>query len=146
MSAEANEAASRRVFDIFNGEDLDGFDEILSADFVNYDPAEPEGAIRGIEAAKERTQGYRTAMSDLNVTVEEVIATDDAVVARWRAKGTNDGELMGIPATGKSMEITGMTIDHFDPEGRIVESFDQWDNAGFMQQLGISPDVLAEAS
>lgn len=145
MSAESNAAAARRVFDAFNEGDLGALDEVCAPDIVSHDPAEAED-VRGVEAHKQRVQGYRTAMSDLNVTVEELIATEDSVVTRWRARGTNDGELMGMPASGRSMDITGITIDHFDADGRIVESWDQWDNVGFMQQLGISPDVMAEAA
>ena len=52
---------------------------------------------------------------------------------------------MGMPATGKAVEITGTSIDHFDSDGLISESYDQWDNAGFMQQLGVSPEVAAQA-
>jgi steroid delta-isomerase-like uncharacterized protein len=145
MSVETNEAASRRAFDAFNTGDLGAIDEVCSPEYVNYDPSEPNGELRGIEANKEQVQKYRTAMSDLSVTIEELIATDDAVFTRWRATGTNDGELMGMPPTGKALEITGMSIDHFDADGRITESYGQWDNAGFMQQLGVSPEVAAQA-
>jgi steroid delta-isomerase-like uncharacterized protein len=145
MSAQTNEAAARRALDAFNTGDVEALDEVCSPDYVDYDPNDPGGVARGIEAGKEKVQRYRTAMSDLSVTIEELIATDDAVITRWRAKGTNDGELMGMPATGKVVEITGTSIDHFDSDGRIAESYDQWDNAGFMQQLGVSPEVAAQA-
>lgn len=84
-------------------------------------------------------------MPDLQVTAEDLIATDDKVVMRWTVRGTNDGELMGMPPTGRSVEITGISIDRFDEDGRLVETWDQWDNAGFMEQLGISAEALAEA-
>jgi steroid delta-isomerase-like uncharacterized protein len=146
MSVQTNEAAARRALDAFNTGDLEALDEVCSPDYVDYDPADAGGVARGIEAGKEKVQRYRTAMSDLSVTIEELIATDDAVITRWRAKGTNDGELMGMPATGKVVEITGTSIDHFDSDGLITESYDQWDNAGFMQQLGVSAEVAAQAS
>jgi steroid delta-isomerase-like uncharacterized protein len=144
MSAETNETASRRIYEAFTTGDLEAVDEVCAPAVVSHDPAEPED-VEGTEAHKQRIQMYRNAMSDLSVTVEELIATDDAVVARWRARGTNDGELMGMPATGRKVEITGLSIDHFDSDGRIVESYDQWDNAGFMQQLGITAETAAQA-
>jgi steroid delta-isomerase-like uncharacterized protein len=144
MSAEANAAAARRVTDeAFNQGRMEVFDEICSPDVVSHDPAEP-GDVRGIEAHKERVRGYRTAMSDLEVVFDDLIVTGDKVVTRWTARGTNDGELMGMPATGKSVEITGISIDRFDADGKLVETWDQWDNAGFLTQLGLSPEAAAQ--
>jgi steroid delta-isomerase-like uncharacterized protein len=145
MSAEANAAAARRVAEeAFNQGRLEVFDEICSPDVVSHDPAEPED-IRGIEAHRERVRGYRTAMSDLHVVFEDVIATDDKVVSRWRARGTHDGELMDMAPTGRHIEITGISIDRFDPDGKLVETWDEWDNAGFMAQLGLLPEAAAQA-
>jgi steroid delta-isomerase-like uncharacterized protein len=143
MSAEANAAAARRVVEeAFNQGRLEVFDEVCSPDVVSHDPAEPED-LRGIDAHKERVRAYRTAMSDLEVVIDDVIAAGDKVATRWRARGTNDGELVGMAPTGKHIEITGMSIDHFDSEGKIAETWDQWDNAGFMVQLGLAPEPAA---
>jgi steroid delta-isomerase-like uncharacterized protein len=145
MSTESNAQAARRgIEEGFNQGQVDVFDELCSPDIVTHDPAESED-IRGIEPLKERTLGYRTAMSDLVVSIDDIFAADDKVATRWTARGTNDGEMGGMPATGKSVEITGLTIDRFDSEGKIVETWDQWDNAGFMTQLGVSPEAMAEA-
>jgi steroid delta-isomerase-like uncharacterized protein len=145
MSAEANAATARRVLDeAFNQGKLEVLDEICSPDHVSHDPAEPED-VRGIEALKERVQQYRTAMSDLEVTVEDIFASGDKCAMRWSARGTNDGELLGMPPTGKKVEITGNSIDRFDSDGKIVETWDNWDNAGFMTQLGITPEMAGQA-
>jgi steroid delta-isomerase-like uncharacterized protein len=141
----ANEAAARSIIEQGFAEGrLEVFDEVCSPDVVSHDPAEQED-VTGIPAHKERAKGYKTAMSDLSLTVEECFAAGDKVVIRWRARGTNDGELMGMPPTGRSVEITGCSIDRFDADGRLVESWDQWDNLGFMTQLGISAEAMAEA-
>ena len=146
MSAESNATAARRVLDeAFNQGKLEVLDQVCSPDVVTHDPAEPED-VRGIEANKERVRMYRTAMSDLHVELDDIFASDDKVATRWRASGTNDGELMGMPATGKHLEITGNSIDRFDADGKIVETWDQWDNAGFMMQLGISPEAAAQST
>ena len=88
---------------------------------------------------------YRTAMPDLEVVVEDAFGSGDRVCTRWTARGTNDGELMGMPPTGKRVEITGNSIDRFDADGKVVETWDQWDNAGFMTQLGLTPEAAAQA-
>lgn len=145
MSAEANAEAARRILDeAFNQGRYEVFDEVCSPDVVSHDPAEPED-LRGIDAHKDRVRAYRTAMSDLEVVLDDVFASGDKVATRWTAKGTNDGELMGMAPTGKHIEITGNSIDRFDADGKLVETWDQWDNAGFMTQLGVSPEALVQA-
>lgn len=144
MSAQSNAAAARRILDeAFNQGRLEVFDEVCAPDIVTHDPAEPDD-LRGIEAHKGRVEGYRVAMPDIAVTIEDLIADGDTVVTRWMARGTNDGELMGMPPTNRPVEITGISIDRFDASGRVVETWDQWDNAGFMSQLGISPAATAD--
>lgn len=146
MSAEENIATAKRVLEeAFNQGEVEVFDEVCAADCVSHDPAE-DGDVRGIEAHKERVIGYRTAMPDLHVTCEDAFASDDRVCMRWSVRGTNTGELGEMPATGKSVEFTGMSVDRFNQDGQIVETWDQWDNAGFMAQLGIGAEAMAEAS
>ena len=141
MSAEANAATARRIGEeAFSKGRLEVLDEILSPQVVSHDPAEPED-VRGIEAHKERIRMYRAGFSDLVVTFDDVIPAGDTVVTRWTASGTNDGEVMGMPPSGKRVTITGMSIDRFDTDGKIVETWDQWDNVGFMAQLGVMPEL-----
>jgi steroid delta-isomerase-like uncharacterized protein len=145
MSAEANAATARRVVDeAFNEGRLDVIDEVSSPDIVTHDPAEPED-LHGTEVLKERVNRYRTAMPDLHITFDDVFATEDRAAMRWTVRGTNDGELEGMPATHRKVEITGNSIDRFDADGKIVETWDNWDNAGFMAQLGITPEMVAQA-
>ena len=142
MSAE-NKALSRRILeDAFNAGNLSAMDEILAETFVNYDAALPEPGI-GIEAAKASVAGYREAFPDLKITIEEQIADGDRVVTRWIGRGTHQGDLMGIPATGKQATVTGITIDTI-AGGRITESRTNWDTLGLLQQIGVVP-ALATA-
>ena len=143
MSAESNKALSRRVLEeAFNAGNIDVIDELVTTDFVNHDAALPEAMI-GPEAAKATISGYRTAFPDLRITIEEQIADDQGVATRWSAKGTQEGELMGMPATGKQATVTGITIDRI-VDGRIAESWTNWDTLGMLQQLGVVP-ALATA-
>ena len=141
MSAESNKALSRRVLEeAFNAGNIDAIDELVTTDFVNHDAALPEAMI-GPEAAKATISGYRTAFPDLRITIEEQIADDQGVATRWSAKGTHEGDLMGMPPTGKQSTVTGITIDRI-VDGRIAESWTNWDTLGMLQQLGVVP-VLA---
>jgi steroid delta-isomerase-like uncharacterized protein len=140
MSAEDNVATAQRIVDeAWNARNLDALDELVASDVVNHDPADPED-VRGLDALKERIAGYHAAMSDLKVTFDEAFGSGDFVATRWHAEGTNDGELAGMPATGKRVSMTGLSIDRFDADGKLAETWDQWDNLGFMQQLGMIPE------
>jgi steroid delta-isomerase-like uncharacterized protein len=143
MSAESNKALSRRLLEeAFNAGNISVVDELVTPDFVNHDAAIPEPVI-GPAAAKATIEGYRTAFPDLRITIEEQIGDSEGVATRWSAKGTHEGELMGMPATGKQATVTGITIDRF-VGGRIAESWTNWDTLGMLQQLGAVP-ALATA-
>ena len=139
MSAQ-NKAVAMRFFEAFNARDLDAFDEILAPDAVDHDPQNPFREMRGPEGAKRNAQMYHAAFSDGRFEVHEQLAEGDCVVTRWTAKGTNDGELMGMSPTGKSVEIDGIGIDRI-ADGKVVESCGCWDTLGMMQQLGVVPEA-----
>jgi steroid delta-isomerase-like uncharacterized protein len=143
MSTEDNKAIIRRQYEeAINEQKLDLLDELIGPDYVSHDPTLPE-PIRGVEGLKEYAGGYFTAFPDLQFTIEEQIAEGDTVVTRWTARGTHEGELFGIAPTGKRTTTTGVSIERL-ADGKIVESHDQWDALGLMQQLGVAP-ALTEA-
>ena len=74
------------------------------------------------EAARKTAEMFLAAFPDTSYTIEQQVAEGDLVVTRWTARGTHEGELMGIPATQKSVEVTGIAIDRFS-DGKIVESW-----------------------
>jgi steroid delta-isomerase-like uncharacterized protein len=137
---EENKRISRRSVDeIFNQGNLEVAEELYAPDFIGYDPALPD-PMRGPEGIKQQAEGYRAAFSDMRLTIDDEIAEGDRVVTRWTARGTHDGELFGIPATGKQSTVVGMTIDRII-DGRIVESWNSWDTLGLLQQLGAVPEL-----
>jgi steroid delta-isomerase-like uncharacterized protein len=133
-----NTTAARRVVEeAFNEGRLETLDELMSADVVGHDAALPE-PTRGVDAQKEQIDGYRRAFPDIHMTIEDLVAADDTVVTRWTGHGTNTGPLWHMEPTGKEATVTGITIDRF-ADGRIVESWTNWDTLGMMQQLGVIP-------
>ena len=145
MSAEDCAAKSRRLLESgWNAGDMSVFDELCAQGVVDHDPA-GDADIHGIEAQKEKARMYRAAMSDLKITIDDVVANDNSCAIRWTARGTNDGELMGAPATGKHLEVTGISIDRYDQDGKVTEVWDQWENFGFMRQLGMVPEGAGAA-
>ena len=141
--SEENKLIARRVpEEVFGKGNLDVIDELVADDFVNHDPSIPPEVPGGPEGLKMFAQVYITAFPDLKIKVDDQVAEGDKVVSRWSASGTHEGELMGIPATGKQSEVTGITIDRI-VGGKIVESWNNWDTLGLLQQLGVVPQIGA---
>ena|SRR5215216_6039898 len=139
MLSETNKTVSRRFFEeVFSQGKLNLLDELTTMDHVNNGPGNPPGLPTGIEGTKQLVTLYRNAFPDLHFTVDEQIAEGDKVVTRWTGHGTHKGELMGIPATGKSSTVTGIIIDRL-VNGKIAESWGVFDQFGMMQQLGVIP-------
>jgi steroid delta-isomerase-like uncharacterized protein len=132
--SEKNQATVRRLFDeVWTKGNLKALDDILTSDHVNHDPVNPG---RGLEAVRNTVKKYRTAFPDCRLDVDELITSGDNVIARWRYSGTHKGQLEGIPATGRRVNGSGITILRFMGD-KIQESFVSWDALGMMQQLGV---------
>jgi predicted ester cyclase len=139
MSTEANKAISRRFLkEIFSQGNLAVADEIIAPGHVNSGPGTLPGLPPGPEGSKQLITVYRNAFPDVQFTLDEQIAEGDKVVTRFTAHGTHKGELAGIPPTGKSSTVTGMSVDRI-VNGKIVESWGIFDQFGMMQQLGVIP-------
>jgi steroid delta-isomerase-like uncharacterized protein len=134
------EASRRLIEECFNEGKLELADQLISPQAVNHDPAEPARmrGLRGPEAFKQTVTLYRAAFPDLRMTVDDVIAADDKVVARWHSEGTHRAELEGLAPTGAHVTVTGISIDRWE-NGKVVESWSEWDNLGLARQLGAAP-------
>ncbi len=138
MSVEENKAILRRGYEeIHNKGNLAAVDELIATNFVDHDPLNA-GLPPGPQGVKEGFAMLRAAFPDLHVTVEDMIAEGDKVVARLTMRGTHKGELMGIPATGKQIAVAVIDIIRF-AGGKGVEHWNVIDNLGMMQQLGVVP-------
>lgn len=124
-----------------NRGNLDVVEDVFTPDVKYYLPFSPEPLV-GREAVKEVVSGFRTAFPDLKVRVEELIEEGDTLAARVTASGTNGGELMGNPPTGRKATWSVVHICHFR-EGRIAEDRITFDVLAFMQQLGVVPAPAA---
>jgi predicted ester cyclase len=137
--SEENKAIARRVLEaVFSGQgNLDVADELFAPNYVGHDPASP-GDIRGPEGAKEFAGMYRSAFPDVQMSVEDQVAEGEKVVTRWIASGTHLGEIMGIAPSGNRVTVTGTSIERI-VDGKIVETWDNYDALGMMQQIGAIP-------
>ncbi len=143
MSEDGNTALVRRFIDeVFNTGNFDAVDEILAPEYVHHDPTTQEFGS-GMEGFKRLIDYYRGAFPDLEISIDDQIGAGDRVVNRWTGRGTHQGELMGIPATGRPVSADGISI-HRIVDGRIAETWNNYDALGMMRQLGAISGIKAE--
>jgi steroid delta-isomerase-like uncharacterized protein len=129
--------AQRFNEDVWGRGDEAALEELLDPDFVDHDALPGQSPDR--EGHRQILAAFRSAFPDLNVTTEDVVAEGDRVVTRWTARGTHQGDLMGIAPTGKGVTIKGIDVLRV-AEGRIVERWAQFNDLEMMQQLGVVPE------
>lgn len=135
--SEENKALARRYNEeVWNNRNLDVIDELMADDMVDH--ALPPEIPPGPDGAKAFVGMYVNAFPDVKITIDDLVAEGDKVVTRWTATGRHEGELMGIPATGKQVTVTGIDITRYSG-GKIVEHWGEFDQMGMMQQLGVVP-------
>lgn len=113
-------------------------DELYAENFVDLNPIPGVPGTR--EGLKMQLVAYRQAFPDMNTTVNDMVAEGDKVVIRFTIRGTHTGDMMGIPPTGKSGEIAGITMLRLE-DGKIVEEFSLADMMTLYQQLGLVPET-----
>ncbi len=135
MSTEENKALVRRLYeDGWTGGDLDVAANSYAPDFVNHNPALP-GMPPGPDGIKMLIGAFRGVFPDLRYEIEQQVAEGDKVVSHWTMYGTQLGEFMGLPASGKQVAVQGITIDPV-AGGRIVEHWSIHDALSLFHQLG----------
>jgi steroid delta-isomerase-like uncharacterized protein len=108
----------------------------LTEDAVYHDPGAPPSI--GHEGQKLRTAGLLAAFPNPKFEIHEMIGEAEKVVVRWTFRARHDGPFGPIPATGKEIGMTGITI-YALRDGKIAEAWSNFDQLGLMQQLGAIP-------
>jgi steroid delta-isomerase-like uncharacterized protein len=134
MSVEENKQIVRRYQEIYNSNNLDALEEVVSENLLT--PSIMPGIPSGIEGAKVAHKIMLTGFPDYQTVIDDLIAEGDQVVARITMSGTHTGNFMGIPATGKRVEFTGIYIARI-MGGKIVEHWGEEDGVSLLTQLGI---------
>jgi steroid delta-isomerase-like uncharacterized protein len=138
VSADTNKEIVRRLaVEPWKG-NLGVIDELVAANYIGHDPA--AGDLQGPQGVKEFVTTYLAGFPDGKITVDEQLAEKDLVATRWTGRGTHQGELMGIPPTGKQVTVSGLTISRLK-NGKVIEEWSNWDTLGMLQQLGVVPEL-----
>ena len=138
MSTEENKAIVRRFFkEVCNDRNLQAAQEVFDPELVYQEPRSVSPGGKGITAIQNEVSIYHKGLPDAQWIVHEVLAAEnDKVVVRWTGQGTHQGDLSGIPPTGKKVSVEALTL-FTCKNGKIVEMIDSWDALAMMQQLGI---------
>jgi len=131
-------ATMTRMYDLLSAGDIDGFGDLVADDFIEHE--DMPGIERSKEGVKQLFRMYRTGFPDLRMEAEDILVSGDKVVARVRGTGTHEGEFMGMPATGKSVDVQLIDIIRFGDDGLAHEHWGVFDALKMMQQLGAIPE------
>lgn len=133
MTMSIETTVRRFIEQVINQGDFLMLDEVIHPDYVHRSP---DQALQGRQALRELITGYRSAFPDLHIELEELVDGGDKTVVTFTLTGTHQGQLMGIPATGGQVKVSGMILSRFE-DGRIVEEFELLDTLSLLQQLGM---------
>jgi steroid delta-isomerase-like uncharacterized protein len=130
-------ATLRRLYDLLSAHDVEAFGEVLAEDFVEHE--ELPGGVPTREGVKDFFRMQIAAFPDLVMTPQDVVDGGDKIVARVRFTGTHEGELMGMPATGRAVDVQLIDIMRFADDGLVHEHWGVFDAMAMMRQLGAVP-------
>jgi steroid delta-isomerase-like uncharacterized protein len=133
-----HEDTMRQFYERVNAGDVDGFSALLAGDLIEHE--EIEGQPQTKEGVIQFFTMMLAAFPDMRMNVEDIIESGDTAWARIRITGTNQGEFMGMPATGKSVDFQAVDIVRFNAEGTAAEHWGVTDTMTLMQQLGVVPE------
>ena len=135
MSPDNNSIVRRLYEETWNKRKLEVLSELVSPSHALHGP-NFSGSSIGPEAYKRQVALFLAGFPDLRWTIEDTITEKDKVAVIWSFTGTHKGEYMGVPATNKKVSIDGITV-HEIANGKIMDSYVNWDTWGLMQQLGV---------
>ncbi len=137
MSTEESTAVVRRFLDeVISKGNMAVLDETCAPDLVWHGGS--VGEFRSLEEFKQGVSPFFSAFPDLRVTPDDVLSERDKVVCRYTWDGTHKGDFFGVPATGRRVTVSGMSVYRL-AGGKIVEEWWLEDLLGLMQQLGAIP-------
>jgi steroid delta-isomerase-like uncharacterized protein len=135
MTSKDRELVTRFFEEAFNEGNAHVIRELVTPDHISHLPS---GDHYGPEGVRIDISCFRAAFPDLHFEIEELIEAPERIVYRFTARGTHDGPFMGVPASGRRVEIQGIGIDRVS-DGKTIERWLQYDSAGLLQQLGVLP-------
>ena len=138
MNDDNKQLVQRWFEEVWNQNRESAIDELLSPEGVGFGLAATDTEVHGPTEFKPFVRNMRSAFPDLHIAVEDTVAEGDKVAVRLRVTGTHKGDGLGFAATGRKVDVTAITIIQF-ANGKLVHGWNNWDQLGMMQQLGVVP-------
>ncbi len=136
-TSDRNKRVMQRFYDeVVNEGNLDLIDKLLAEDFEEHE--ETPGIGPGREGVKQFFAMLRTAFPDVSCEVEHLLGEGVFVVARVRMHGTHQGEFMGVPASGRPIDVQVWDLVHLT-DGVATAHWGLMDAMTLMQQIGVAP-------
>lgn len=129
------EELSRTFVEAYNSKTPDRIDDAVTDDFVAHHTG-ATAEIHGADGYKERIEAINVGFPDFHMEQELMLVDGDMAAARYHWTGTHDGEFMGVPATGKHVDTSSLTLIRMDGD-KIAELWVYGDTPGLMRQLGV---------
>lgn len=137
VAPQANKDVVRRFIEQGAAKnDAKAIEATVAPDFVWHNPM--PGAPPTREGVMMAVAGFRQAFPDYRLELLDLLGDGDKVASRVRFVGTNKGSLMGMPPTGRKVELEFWHIERI-VDGQIAERWNVMDNLAMMQQLGLAP-------
>jgi steroid delta-isomerase-like uncharacterized protein len=137
MSNDNKQLVQRWFEEVWNEGREATIDELMSAAGVGFGLAATKSEVHGPPEFKPFVRNFRDAFPDLHFVIEDMVAEGDKVAVRLGVTGTHQGGGLGFPATGRKINVTAITIIQF-ANGKLVQGWNNWDQLGMMQQLGMA--------
>jgi len=134
MTSEQNKDFMRRFIEASVASDQSAYKELLAPDFMAHLPGSPQNG----EVFLQHNNVFNVAFSDRQITVEDLIAEGDKIMARITWRGIHSGDFQGLPPTGKQVVIGAFIVERIK-DGKTVEHWSLFDQRSMMQQLGLVP-------
>ncbi len=123
----------------WNAHDVEGVASFYAPDYTGVDASEP-GQQRGPDSIRQTVQGYLAAFPDLTLIQEQTVLSGNHAAVQMTVRGTHQGSILHIPATGRATEIHGVAFLQFR-HASIIQATYLWDVAGFLRSIGLLPDL-----
>lgn len=137
MKTQNKETIRLLIDEVFNQGNLSVLSEVIHSGYVYESPTE---RMEGVEELRAFIQAIRIAFPDLHIRIEDQISEENKVTTRITMTGTHRGDFLGLPETGKSVNLQGVIISRLE-DGLIREEWELLDQLTLLQQLGISESV-----
>ena len=142
MHDDNKRLAQRWFEEVWNQGREGAIDELLCTDGMGFGLADPGTEVHGAAELKPFVRNLRDAFPDLHITIQDMVSENDKVAVRFNVTGSHKGRGLGFAPTGRKIDLTGITILQIS-QGKLRHGWNNWDQLGMMQQLGVASAAVS---